>query len=551
MTKDYVINSKELMKDWNWEKNTSLGVFPDKITLGSNKKIWWKCHICNYEWLSNCNNRNRGTGCPVCANKILISGKNDLETLFPEIAKKWNYELNKEKPNEIFPHSDKKVWWKCNKDKRHIFQAKVCHVTEGRIICPICSNQKIIVGVNDLATTNPELLKEWDYDKNIITPQQITYGANKKVWWKCKKGHEWQATIGSRAGYQKTECPYCKNELKVSIREKTIAYYLSKYFKIEETKHFDWLNKMELDIYIPQLSLGIEYDGRQWHKNIERDLKKDKLCADNHLKLLRIREKGCPKYKTTSYLLYVNIDKDPILQLKEIIKKTFDFINNNFNTHLDSNPDIDKDYAEILSRTMTLSKENSVANHILISEWNYGKNIVNPEYISIGSDKKVWWKCKKGHEWQATVSSRTGSMKCGCPYCSGQKVLSGENDLEALFPDIAKEWNYVKNGDIKPNQIRPQTNKKYWWKCRNCGYEWQTSPSHRVMGRNCPRCARRVTISSHYKKVLNIETNKIYESIVQASNETNISYGAIGNCCRGKSKTAGGYHWRFLDVKKD
>ena len=247
----------------------------------------------------------------------------------------------------------------------------------------------------------------------------------------------------------------------------------------------------------------------------------------------------------------MNIYKDPILQLKEIIKKTFDFINNNFNTHLDSNPDIDKDYAEILSRTMTLSKENSVANHILISEWNYGKNIVNPEYISIGSDKKVWWKCKNGHEWQATVSSRTGSMKCGCPYCSGQKVLSGENDLEALFPDIAKEWNYVKNGDIKPNQIRPQTNKKYWWKCRNCGYEWQTSPSHRVMGRNCPRCARRITTSSHYKKVLNIETNKIYESIVQASNETNISCGAIGNCCRGKSKTAGGYHWRFLDVKKD
>ena len=167
MTKDYVINSKELMKDWNWEKNTSLGVFPDKITLGSNKKNWWKCHICNYEWLTNCNHRNKGTGCPVCANKILISGKNDLETLFPEIAKKWNYELKKEKPNEIFPHSDKKVWWKCNKDKRHIFQAKVCHVTEGRIICPICSNQKIIVGVNDLATTNPELLKEWDYSGTI------------------------------------------------------------------------------------------------------------------------------------------------------------------------------------------------------------------------------------------------------------------------------------------------------------------------------------------------------------------------------------------------
>ena len=66
MTKDYVINSKELMKDWNWEKNTSLGVFPDKITLGSNKKIWWKCHICGHEWQDSLNHRNGGRGCPCC-----------------------------------------------------------------------------------------------------------------------------------------------------------------------------------------------------------------------------------------------------------------------------------------------------------------------------------------------------------------------------------------------------------------------------------------------------------------------------------------------------
>lgn len=75
MAKDYLINNENLMKEWNWEKNNSLGLFPDKITLGSNKKVWWVCHVCNYEWLSICNNRNRGYGCPVCAHKILISGK--------------------------------------------------------------------------------------------------------------------------------------------------------------------------------------------------------------------------------------------------------------------------------------------------------------------------------------------------------------------------------------------------------------------------------------------------------------------------------------------
>lgn len=401
---------------------------------------------------------------------------------------------------------------------------------------------------------NKELMKEWNWEKNNsfgLFPNKITLGSNKKVWWKCRKGHEWQATIASRAGYQKTGCPECKNELKVSIREKALSYYLSKYFKIEESKHFGWLNTMEIDIYVPQLNLGIEYDGKQWHKNIGRDLKKDKLCAENNLKLIRIREEGCPEYETSSYLVYVNINKDPILQLKEIIKKTFDFINNNFDTNLNSIPNIENDYIEILNKTLTISKGNSISNHVLINEWNYDRNKVNPEYISLGSDKKVWWKCQKGHEWQSSVSSRTGSMKCGCPYCAGQKVLSGDNDLETLFPEISKEWNDEKNGDIKPNQIRPGTNKKYWWKCANCGNEWKTTPSERVRGRNCPKCARQITIASHYKKVLNIETNKVYESIVQASNETNISQGSIGNCCRGKYKTAGGYQWKFVDKEKD
>ena len=481
MTKDFVINNKELMKKWNWEKNNALGFFPNKITCGS----------------------------------------------------------------------DKTVWWICNKDYRHVFDAKICHVSERRIICPICANQRILVGVNDLATTNPELIKEWDYEKNIITPQQITYGTNKKVWWKCEKGHNWQATVGSRAGGQKTSCPYCKNELKVSIREKALAYYLSKYFRIEEGKHFDWLGSREIDIYIPQLNLGIEYDGRQWHKNIERDLKKDKLCDENNLKLMRVREEGCPKYETSSYFIYIKIDKDPILQLKEIIKKTFDYINNNFNTKLNTTPNIENDYMEILNKTLTISKESSIANHILINEWNYDRNKVNPEYISLGSDKKVWWKCKKGHEWQATVSSRTGSMKCGCPYCAGQKVLSGDNDLETLFPEIAKEWNYKLNGNVLPSQVRPRCNKKYWWVCNKCGNEWQTAISHRIEGKSCPKCGRLITSASHFKPVINIETGKIYESVKAASLDTNIGRDAIANCCRGVSKTSGGYHWKFIDIKKD
>lgn len=92
---------------------------------------------------------------------------------------KWNFEKNEKLglfPDKLTCGSNKMAWWTCNKDERHVFSAKICHIFEGRIVCPICSNQKILVGVNDLATTNPELLNEWNYDKNEITPQQVTYG---------------------------------------------------------------------------------------------------------------------------------------------------------------------------------------------------------------------------------------------------------------------------------------------------------------------------------------------------------------------------------------
>ena len=50
---------------------------------------------------------------------------------------------------------------------------------------------------------------------------------------------------------------------------------------------------MELDIYIPSLSIGIEYDGIIWHKgktNQTREMKKYQTCKENSITLIRIRE---------------------------------------------------------------------------------------------------------------------------------------------------------------------------------------------------------------------------------------------------------------------
>ena len=75
-----------------------------------------------------------------------------------------------------------------------------------------------------------------------------------------------------------------------------------------------------------------------------------------------------------------------------------------------------------------------------------------------GSDKKVWWKCAKGHSWKALVYARKYS---GCPVCAGRMVIPGVNDVKTIMPKLADEWDYEKNGDYRPENITPQSNKYF------------------------------------------------------------------------------------------
>ena len=123
---------------------------------------------------------------------------------------------------------------------------------------------------------------------------------------------------------------------------------------------------------------------------------------------------------------------------------------------------------------------------LLVKQWSK-KNKIKPTDVSIGSHKKVIWRCEKGHEWEAAVKSRTIN-KTGCPYCSHNKVLAGFNDLATLLPDIAAEWS-DRNYPILPTQVTVFANRKAWWKCKDCSREWNTLISTRSGGSKCPYCS--------------------------------------------------------------
>ena len=156
--------------------------------------------------------------------------------------------------------------------------------------------------------------------------------------------------------------------------------------------------------------------------------------------------------------------------------------------------DASRDESKIYNQYIALEKENSLASKYpeIAKQWNFEKNLsLKPEMIMPNSNKKIWWKCENGHEWQAVVSSRT-SGGLGCPYCAGQKVLSGYNDLCTTNPEIASEWHPTKNGDLLPSMVSAGAGQKVWWICPVCNKDYQTAIYHRSNGKGCPYCSSKI-----------------------------------------------------------
>ena len=227
---NYLKDNKELMKEYDYEKNDKFDL--DTLTLGSDRKVWWSCSK-KHSWQARIGSRYRsGAGCPVCANMQVLKGYNDLESQCPKVAKEWNYEKNDFTPNEIVYSSNKKVWWRC--EHGHDWEATIVNRTKEKgTNCPYCTNQKILAGYNDLATENPNLASEWNYEKNELNPNEIGSKSKKSVWWKCENGHEWQQVIEVRN--RGIGCPYC-NGKKITKGENDL---LSKYSRI--AKEWDYI----------------------------------------------------------------------------------------------------------------------------------------------------------------------------------------------------------------------------------------------------------------------------------------------------------------------
>lgn len=135
--------------------------------------------------------------------------------------------------------------------------------------CPYCNGFRVLVGFNDLKTTRPDLAAEWDYEKNELTPLQVTRGSHKDVWWRCSYGHSWKARISARD--YGNGCPHCSKVKRSSIPEQVVFYYVKKYFPDALSR--ERFGGVEADVYIPSLKVAIEYDGGIWHTRDDHEKK--------------------------------------------------------------------------------------------------------------------------------------------------------------------------------------------------------------------------------------------------------------------------------------
>ena len=195
-----------LISEWSDKNEMDI----KEMTYGSSKKVWWKGE-CGHEWQASVKNRVNGSGCPFCSGNAVLRGFNDLQYKYPHIAKEWS-EKNDLKPYQVLPNSNQKVWWKCKEG--HEWKTVIAYRTSGAG-CPICTNMRIISGVNDISITDPELAAEWS-DKNIsLSVKPVSRLSRKLYWWKCVKcGYEWEKSPYYRI--HEADCPVCSNKVIVS-----------------------------------------------------------------------------------------------------------------------------------------------------------------------------------------------------------------------------------------------------------------------------------------------------------------------------------------------
>lgn len=404
--------SPVLSKEWNEEKNIDFDV--NTILANSKERVWWKCDE-GHEWESKVVSRvKRNSKCPYCIGRKAIVGENDVETLFPTLAKEFHpYKNGNLKLSSFKKSSAKKVWWLC--DKGHEWLSIINTRTMRGFGCPICSNQRIVAGLNDLKTLFPKIAAEISPTGNEeIDLNALPSKGTRQIIWLCTQGHQYKASIRKRT-IRGDGCPYCSGKKAIPGKNDlgTLHPDVKKYWNENEN------GSIENFTHASGKTVNWKCDnGHSWENTILKQVKYNSCPYCDG----RMLVKGVNDIATLYPELIPEWDFEANGKEAKDVKattKTYAFWKcekgHSWKTNLGNR--IQGKGCPYCAGKYPIKGENDLETLFpwLVLEWNYDLNRKEPDKYLPKSNCRVWWKCEKEHSWKALISERTRGT--GCPYC--------------------------------------------------------------------------------------------------------------------------------------
>lgn len=449
---------------------------------GSAKKISWICGV-GHRWQQAPFQFKFESGCPVCKKRLIVQGQNDLATTHPELASQYS-RSNSKPATQIGSNSTKKVKWVC--ELGHEWSAVVRERESGKG-CPVCSNNKIVAGVNDFGSEHPELVAEWDFDSNEKEPSEVASGSGYRASWVCGLGHKWVTPVYRRSNGR--GCVFCAN------REVWKGYNdLESRFPgvaSEWDKEKNDLSPSEVLYGSHQKAFFRCPNGHSYESKIEsRTLNGSQCTVCLGFKvvagvndLLSQRPRLAARWSSRN-----SVSPDKVYM--NAMAKKYIFECEIGHEYLVAPQNASDEYCPTCSNKEFETGFNDLRTHNkeLADEFVSCGKLTDPSLVPYWLNKKAQWRCQRGHTWSAAVRDR--ALGNDCPFCSNKRVWKGYNDLAEMYPDIAKQWDQKRNLK-KATEVMAHTPQKHWWICER-GHSYEQSVRNKtVLGHKCPVCSNR------------------------------------------------------------
>jgi hypothetical protein len=529
-----------LTREWHPTLNGDLQ--PSEVRPSSHRKVCWLCAECGHEWEASIDNRAAGSGCPVCARSARVRSRSERKAntsnattpanairhaakefqrftsfaeRFPAVAAEWHPIRNGDlRPESVRFASNVRAWWLCPTCE-HEWHAVINSRGRGGVGCPRCgrrragrANAKPKPG-QSLADRFPQVAAQWHPERNEdLTPDLVSAKSGQRVWWLCPDcSNEWQAPVFSRAnGFGCKRCATLRAAEKYSVpgvngslaeRRPALAA------QWHPTRNGDLLPTAVTATSGKKVWWKCEY-GHEWQAFINN----------------RVQAPGCPKcilwgtsveeIRLRHELIAAGVPIDETGQVCATTSKLLhcDIVSSAWNVVIEF--DGNRFHRLRASRVKDQRKSQ------LLTESGWTVIRVREDLAPIGnhdvvvplfSDELIRAKAviKRLRELGYLASGYEEYMKAVSPQGSSGADAESRRRLERSLateaPEIAAEWDIVRNEGLTPAEVTSGSGRKVWWLCSKCGFSWRAVVGSRARnGHGCPDCGRTTSLKSRRPK---------------------------------------------------